>query len=273
MKEYLFLSLGAGVQSSAMLMMYYYGVLEPMPDAAIFADTQGEPPYVYANLTCLTEAVKDKIPVLVVTRGSLLEDDLNPEFALVKSGHDKGKKFPKCPLFFQSADREGMGRRNCTSDYKIKVISQGIRRFLGYEPRQRTKVPVRSAIGISLDEWMRMKDHRAGWIKNIWPLIDAKYTRSDCLRYLKSLGMPEPLRSACYFCPYRSNAEWREMKERSPETFALAVDFDRKLREVPTYFKNQYVHRSLRPLGEVFLDDDSHPSLFEGLECEGMCGV
>jgi hypothetical protein len=37
------ISLGAGVQSSAMLLMALEGRFEDMPDCAIFADTQDEP--------------------------------------------------------------------------------------------------------------------------------------------------------------------------------------------------------------------------------------
>ena len=37
------LSLGAGVQSSAMALMAAKGEITPMPDCAIFADTQAEP--------------------------------------------------------------------------------------------------------------------------------------------------------------------------------------------------------------------------------------
>lgn len=273
-KDWLFVSLGAGVQSSALLMLYYFGILKPMPDAAIFADTQAEPFYVYENLQRLTEAVKDRIPVLVETRGSLLEEELNPDTHVVKTGANKDKKFSRSPFFFMGKDgKVGMGERQCTSNYKIDVIQKGMRRFLGYEPRKRIKETVHSAIGISRDEIMRMKDSRAAWITNIFPLVDIDYTRTDCLRYLKGLGLPEPMRSACYFCPFRSNGEWREMREQSPETFALAVEFDRKLREVPTYFKDQYVHRSCKPLSEVAVDIDNQPSLFESLECEGMCGV
>ena len=40
-------SLGAGVQSSAMALMFAKGELTPMPDGAIFADTGAEPQYVY----------------------------------------------------------------------------------------------------------------------------------------------------------------------------------------------------------------------------------
>ena len=37
------ISLGAGVQSSVMALMAAHGEITPMPDCAIFADTQAEP--------------------------------------------------------------------------------------------------------------------------------------------------------------------------------------------------------------------------------------
>lgn len=43
MKPFHGISLGAGVQSSTMALMAAHGELTPMPDAAIFADTQDEP--------------------------------------------------------------------------------------------------------------------------------------------------------------------------------------------------------------------------------------
>ena len=47
------LSLGAGVQSSTMALMAAKGEITPMPDCAIFADTQAEPQSVYDYLDWL----------------------------------------------------------------------------------------------------------------------------------------------------------------------------------------------------------------------------
>ncbi len=41
------ISLGAGVQSSVMALMAAKGEITPMPDYAIFADTQAEPDHIY----------------------------------------------------------------------------------------------------------------------------------------------------------------------------------------------------------------------------------
>jgi len=47
------LSLGAGVQSSAMLLMACHGEITPRPDVAIFSDTHAEPDAVYKWLDWL----------------------------------------------------------------------------------------------------------------------------------------------------------------------------------------------------------------------------
>ena len=44
------ISLGAGVQSITMALMAAHGEITPMPDCAIFADTQGEGWRTYSHL-------------------------------------------------------------------------------------------------------------------------------------------------------------------------------------------------------------------------------
>src|SRR5262249_27028991 len=70
------LSLGAGVQSTTVLLMSCKGVL-PKLDAAVFADTQWEPQAVYKHLAWLeVEAKGYGIPILRGTRGDLRADAL-----------------------------------------------------------------------------------------------------------------------------------------------------------------------------------------------------
>lgn len=58
------ISLGGGVQSSAMAMMAALGEITPMPQAAIFADTQGEPKAVYAWVDWLEKQLPFPVPRL-----------------------------------------------------------------------------------------------------------------------------------------------------------------------------------------------------------------
>lgn len=68
------ISLGAGVQSSTMALMAAHGEITPMPDCAIFADTQAEPKSVYTWLDWLEKQLP--FPVHRVTRGDLAADGL-----------------------------------------------------------------------------------------------------------------------------------------------------------------------------------------------------
>lgn len=266
----LFLSLGAGVQSSAALMLYYEGRLKPMPKAAIFADTQAEPKYVYEFLDLLKERVKDKIPILITTHGSLEAVELDPDFRLGSSGF----KFAYCPFFSKDDNgKVGIHFRHCTTDYKIRPIVKAIREFMGVETGKRMKTKVQQVIGISTDEILRAKPARFAWIENIFPLIyQMKWDREACEKYLLELGFPRPRRSACVFCPFRSNTEWSEIKSSDPDGWTRAVEFDRKLREVKTYQRPYFVHRKCLPLEEAIALNEYLGPLFDN-ECEGMCGL
>lgn len=111
------------------------------------------------------------------------------------------------------------------------------------------------------------RDDAKNWLAKVWP-------------------WPVP-RSACLCCPYRGNAEWREMRDDSPQEFARAVAFEQRLQAglaghparrgrgdlagVP------YLHRTRVPLGMADLDADlSDRKGCGGLfsqEPDGICGV
>lgn len=252
------LSLGAGVQSSALLLLYLEGKLKPMPDFAVFADTQCEPPAVYVWLEKLKALAEGKIEIIVTTAGSLIDDYVS-----------KGKHFAAIPFFLEGG---GIANRQCTTEYKIAVIRKAIRKKLGYKPYQRVKHKVYSIIGISRDEIHRMRDSRDPWITNKYPLIEElNWTRNKCWEWLGTQGLGMPTRSACIICPYRSNIEWRELRQNQSKAFDRAVAFDKLIRHPPHLREQAFIHRSLKPLDEVDFGEPQ-PSLFD-MECEGMCGV
>ena len=107
------LSLGAGVQSSALALMAAKGEIGPMPDIALFADTGYEPAQVYRWLDWLEKQLP--FPIKRVTRGNLYHDEL------------AGNK-NRVPYFVKNERGEiGLGKRQCTADYKIKPIEQYVR--------------------------------------------------------------------------------------------------------------------------------------------------
>src|SRR5208283_3291258 len=121
MKHYI--SLGAGVQSSTMALMAAHGEITPMPEGAIFADTQAEPRAVYEWLDWLE--TKLPFPVHRVTAGNLREA------ALTQHTSKKGIVYPLKSLPYHTSGPNGnrgmVRQRTCTRDYKIRPISKALR--------------------------------------------------------------------------------------------------------------------------------------------------
>lgn len=279
MKTFRVLNLGAGTQSSVIYLMMSRGEL-PRADVAIFADTQWEPAEVYSHLDWLIP--RGNIPFAKISRGNLRDDAV--DFMGQRASAD-GKRFASIPLFVLNPDRTtGMLNRQCTSEYKIEIIERYIRRdVLGMKKGQRVpidEVHVIQVFGMSFDELSRMKRPAHKWVTNEYPLIDMKMRRQQVIEWAEKNypGHRFP-RSACVGCPYRTNREWREMRDERPIEWADAVAFDNTIRdrerqrERATVHSMPYLHRSCKPLDQANLDDDQYEFSF-GMhnECEGYCG-
>ena len=271
MKELTIISLGAGVQSSAMALMVAKGEITPMVDACIFADTGSEPAGVYSFLDWLEKELP--FPVYRVQHKEGLTRAL-------EDGVAGKKRFASPPLYTRDYATGGVGilNRQCTLDYKISPIKKKIRELLGLKPRQRAKdVNCTQYIGISLDELNRARESLVPYIDHVFPLIDKRMKRGDCLEWMKKNKYPTPPRSACVYCPYHSNHEWRNIKDNDPEGWKEAIRVDELLRHGNVKTKSElFVHQSMTPLSEVDLstDIDRGQTVFSfNDECEGMCGV
>ena len=265
------ISLGAGVQSSTMALMAAHGEITPMPDCAIFADTQAEPKAVYTWLDWLD----GQLPFRVhrVTAGNLQ----NMSLRLAKSSRS-GKTYMKryIPAFVLKPDgTKGLMGRTCTMDFKVTPLTRKARELCGWKRGDKRDL-VTMWIGISLDEHHRMKPSREFWIQNRWPLIERKTTRQDCLKWMAAHGYPKPPRSACIFCPFHSDKEWQNLEL---EELASAAGYERFLqssaRQQNAMTGIPFLHKSCKPLDQVsFENKPDHQQLdMFGNECEGMCGV
>jgi len=276
------LSLGAGVQSSCLALMAAQGDIGPMPDFAVFADTQAEPDSVYDWLDWLEGELP--FPVYRVTKGSLTADSLKVRYATAKSKKGAGNTYIKrmIPTFGKMPSGEvvaAMGR-TCTADYKIAPIYKLMREKCGIH-RGQNDATVTQWVGISLDEIQRMKHPPKKWLQNRWPLIEQKMTRGACLEWMGKNGYPQPPRSACVYCPFHSDTEWRRLRDNEPREFEKAIAFDSLLRRAykqhdDTTIMEVYLHRSCKPLSEVDFDNDQDrgQQVWDfNAECDGMCGI
>jgi hypothetical protein len=275
-----FLSLGAGVQSSTLALMAAHGEVTPHLDAAIFADTQAEPRAVYRWLDWLEGEIARSphpFPVHRVSAGSLRLKALDTRVTA------DGRRFSKVDIPFFTRNDDGTNgmvtNRSCTEEFKIRPILRQARVLAGITRGQR-EVTVTSWLGISWDELQRMKDSRAKWAQNRWPLVERRIRRADCVTWMRAHGYPDPPRSACEFCPFHDDADWRNLRDHDPEAFARAVQFERDLQgikaESERFRTMPYLHVTRRPLDTVdFSTAEERGQLGLGFanECEGMCGV
>jgi hypothetical protein len=267
MREYNFIALGAGVQSTVMALMAAKGELLPKVDAAIFADTGAEPDEVYDQVDWLEEELP--FPVYTVQHGNGLTKDL-------ESAVKHGTRVAAPPLFTNEQDAPPI-KRTCTFEYKIKPMVKKCRQLIGAKRGERIKDRhVYLWMGISLDEIERMKECRDKWMTHVFPLVDKRMRRGDCIEWMKRNHYQEPPRSACVYCPYHSNHEWRRLKDNDPDGWDEAVRVDNLIRNGITgsTADKLFVHRTMKPLPEVDLSTDVDKGQLTFLsECEGMCGI
>jgi hypothetical protein len=247
------LSLGAGVQSTTLALMACDGTL-PGLDAAIFADTGWEPPTVYRQVDLLEKSLADTgIPLYRVSSGNLRHDAINP-----------AHRYASIPYFVRNPDgSDGMGRRQCTAEYKLVPISRKCRELLGAKPPDFRSVPrgrvAEQWIGFSTDEIHRVNNkHDVLYLTKRYPLIELGMSRKDCDRWLKAHGWGHTAKSACIGCPFHGNAQWRELRDNQPEQWADAVEFDRAIRKggargLPLNGE-AFLHRSRVPLDQAPID-------------------
>lgn len=268
------LSFGGGVQSVTLARMALDGELEPL-DAMIFADPGAELPGTYEAVSQIEAACHNRgIDFIRVTSrrkgssGNLYDDLMQPN---VRS------RYSTPPLYIRDARGLGMTNRQCTGDFKVKPIEATLRELAGIGRRRKFAAPlVEEWLGISADEKQRMRVSTKPWLAIRYPLIERNMRRVDCERWLQNNGYPVPPKSACLFCPYQSDARWRDMRDQHPSEWAKAVALDEHIRAHPGMFKGTpHLHRSGVPLAEVDLRtaaERGQSDLFAD-ECAGVCGV
>jgi hypothetical protein len=281
MREYHVLNLGAGVQSTALYLMFMRGQIKPTINCAVFADTQDEPDEVYRHLNWLQSLGGP--PILVRSKGSLSE-------CLKRGENGTGGRFASIPAFTLRPDgSEGKTRRQCSSEFKIAVIQQTIRRdVMGFDPGVTPRgVVCHQYFGISLDEAGRARRiaaaKRPRYFKVAFPLVDHLVTRANCLEFLREKVPHQTPRSACVYCPFHSDEEWQRIRDNDPAGWAKAVAVDHSLRVAGNVVNRNmdqelFVHRSCVPLDQVRFkvieDPRKRQAAFNfSSECLGVCGV
>lgn len=267
------LSLGMGLQSVTLALMSAVGEL-PTLDAAIFADTGDEKRATYAYLDHLRPLLP--FPVIVARRpGPTLGD-----YQLATVGMEKpGRSL----IPYHTRDLSGtesMLPKQCNSDWKKRVVHREIARLV----RERSGVDrlpaapvVEEWLGMTRDELTRISTSEKRYIHHRYPLVEEprRFVRGQCTKWLLDHGFRVPPRSACKFCPFQSNEEWRDMRDNHPRDFAEAIEFDEATRVPHLGFEGEaFIHRRRVPLSQADLSTPEDFGQTSAFGCgEGICGT
>jgi hypothetical protein len=276
-KPMVFLSFGAGVQSSVLLMMAIRGEIE-RPDHVIFADTGFEPFSVYEHVHWSeTQCVEAGLPFHRVQSPLNIRED----FEAFERGE---KKYfdARPPLYVTQcggAATDSQARRQCTDRGKIRPVQKKQLELMGMSSA-RGALPgaAITMIGISVDEARRAAPSRDKWIDRIFPLIDPlKMSRVDCQAWWERHYPHKRLTaSACVICPYKTPKMWAAMKADHPNDFARAVEYDERMRVAfqRKTGQNVYVFRDFKPLADANLNETQGTlDLEDEIYCAGGCGL
>lgn len=256
MSKPIIISYGGGTQSAAICVLVGQGRL-PRPDRIVMADTSREASQTWDYLR---EVIN---PYLA--RFDLRVEIASHDLATVDLYGKNGDLL--IPAYTQSGMLPGL----CSTEWKKRVVSRYLRQE-GYGPHK----PVTMWMGISLDEIGRAKPSGVNWIEYAWPLLfDVTMRRDECKRLVIDAGLPEPPKSSCWMCPYRSDRQWAQLREHYPSDFAQAAQLEQDIHAADSQ-GGVWLTKHRQPLaGVTFTDATRDLPLFGQVEhCDsGFCWV
>ena len=198
MKSYL--SFGGGVNSVAMLLMLH----EQKQDfEAVFVNHGTDWPETYEYLEMLQGWLEKKgLPQITI---------LKPNVDGVDNLYDKCWKRGMVPCIYP---------RWCTTDFKIKPL------------RLYQKTPAFVLIGFSTDEKKRARISVDSGIENRFPLLENEISRDGCKEIIRKAGLPIPMKSGCFICPFQRPDQWKKLRRLHPDLFCKAEQLEKRHMEV-----------------------------------------
>ena len=234
-------SYGGGVNSTALVILL---VNKGLPlDYVVFADTGNEMPETYEYLNVMKRYLnKVSVPLKVVQ---------------VRSGESLSDRCLRRRVIPSEIWRW------CTRDMKVTPIHAFYRSL---------KAHVYQYMGIDYDEVHRMKPARVDYVTNMYPLVDYRIGRTECMEIIEKTGLPLPVKSGCHMCPFNNMNRWAEIYERHPDLYRLAMEIEEKSKHFGSQTLAPGKH-TLRELEAIMIQKGRLPIVLTDSPCGGECMV
>lgn len=234
-------SYGGGVNSTALIVFIVKNKL-PL-DHVVFSDTGDEMPGTYEYLEVMGKYLKRRnIPFEIV---------MNRRKESLSDTCLRRKVIPSQVW------------RWCTRDFKVTPIHAFYRKLESH---------IYQYMGIDYGEVHRMKPARVDYVTNLYPLIDYKINREECVKLIKNARLPIPEKSGCYFCPYNNMTRWGEIYEKHPDLFKHSM----KIEEEGKHFATQRLAPkgySLRQIDSMMKKKKKLPMVDVDSPCGSECMI
>lgn len=220
MSRPLVVSYGAGVDSTALLVgLHQEGI---RPDLILFADTGDEKPETYAYLPVIA-AWLDRVgfpPVTVVKNPRPRSGDLSLSDSCLRLGTLPALAYGKhqCALVWKIAPQMAFLKR-WPPAIQARSLGQPVTVMIGYDSSPRDTARRYRAEGKAMPG-----------CDNAFPLIAWGWNRDDCMREIARVGLPLPVKSACFHCPASKPQEIAALRTTSPDLYAKAILMERTAR-------------------------------------------
>lgn len=243
---------GGGTNSTAMLV--YLHEQGQRPDFITFADTGAEKPHTYEHIRIVNEWCK-KIGF--------------PEITIVKK---RGLKFFEESLEDNCLRKKMLpsiayGYKTCSQKYKIQPQDMFFNNLPQAQEVWAMGKKITKLIGYDADEQRRVKDFEDKKYDYEYPLVEADWTREDCVDAIQRAGLQQPGKSACFFCPSSKKQEILELRQTYPELLerALKMEANAELTSVKGLGRN-YAWADLVAFADAQID------LFSDVGKDMACG-
>ena len=228
-----YLSYGGGINSTAMMIML---IDQGIEFEAVFVDHGGDYPETYKYVELL---LQKGYPITVL---SARVDDLNLT--------DYCKKYRIMPSRQQ---------RWCTDKFKIKPMYEYFTR------------PCTVFIGFHCDEAQRAQPSRDAGIINEFPLIDYSVDQKGCEEIIIKAGLPVPMKSGCYYCPFQRVGQFRKLRDERPDLYCITKGIEDNFNERrKEQGKSPFYLKGDTPINKLVRDGQDY--LFDGWRKPCQCG-